>query len=124
MTILRIIPLLLFPMIIYCACMVTTGLDEHILGFVSVGGVIILMAILILLLEIAKATFTSLVLIDHIASLLVMVGAMAALILLPIFQTETFLILFSLSVIDVAGGIIISQRVAQRDIGVAGGLIS
>lgn len=123
MTLLRAIPLLIFPAIAYVLCAITplTGLK---VGWLSLDGCIILFGIFTLLVEVAKASMigTS-VMIDHIGSLILLMCSLVCMVMFPLFQSETFVILFSLMIVDVMGGFVISQRVAQRDIGVTGGLL-
>ena len=123
MSILRTIPLLFFPMLAFYCCTIT-GTSGPAIGWLSIDGSIILFGTLCLLIEVAKSTLIGVrVMVDHILSLLLLIGALLAMVLLPDFKSETFLILFSFACVDVMGGFIISQRVAQRDIGISAGII-
>lgn len=85
------------------------------------GDLIILVTLIILFVEIVKATYTSASgLIDHGLSMLVFVAVLVEFIIVPQAATSVFFIMLVALLIDVVAGAIISIRVARRDIGFGG----
>jgi hypothetical protein len=85
------------------------------------GDLIVLVTLVILFVEIVKATYTSASgLIDHGLSMLVFVAVLVEFIVVPQAATSVFFILLVALLIDVVAGAIISIRVARRDIGFGG----
>ena len=86
---------------------------------VSAGDMLILVAVLLLYLEILKATrLSSKAIMDHVLSMLLFLGMTIEFITVQQAATSTFLILVALSFVDVIGGFTITIRTAQRDIAV------
>lgn len=86
------------------------------------GDLILLTTLVILFVEIVKATYTSASgLIDHGLSMLVFVAALIEFIIVPQAATSIFFLLLITLLIDVVAGAIISIRVARRDIGFGSG---
>lgn len=82
------------------------------------GDLILLVTLIILFIEIVKATYTSASgLIDHGLSMLVFVAVLIEFIVVPQAATSVFFLLMIALLIDVVAGAIISIRVARRDIG-------
>lgn len=82
------------------------------------GDLILLVTLIILFIEIVKATYTSASgLIDHGLSMLVFVAVLVEFIVVPQAATSVFFLLLVALLIDVVAGAIISIRVARRDIG-------
>lgn len=82
------------------------------------GDLIILVTLVILFIEIVKATYTSASgLIDHGLSMLVFIAVLVEFIVAPHAATSVFFIMLVAMLIDVVAGAIISIRVARRDIG-------
>lgn len=85
------------------------------------GDFILLVTLVILFVEIVKATYTSSSgLIDHGLSMLVFVAVLVEFIVVPQAATSVFFLLLIALLIDVVAGAIISIRVARRDIGLGG----
>lgn len=86
------------------------------------GDLILLVTLIILFIEIVKATYTSASgLVDHGLSMLVFVAVLIEFIVVPQAATSVFFLLMIALLIDVVAGAIISIRVARRDIGFGGG---
>ncbi|WP_072395757.1 hypothetical protein [Hyphomicrobium sp. CS1GBMeth3] len=82
------------------------------------GDLIILVTLVILFIEIVKATYTSSSgLIDHGLSMLVFIAVLVEFIVIPQAATSVFFVMLMVMLIDVVAGAIISIRVARRDIG-------
>ncbi|MCC7253009.1 hypothetical protein [Hyphomicrobium sp.] len=85
------------------------------------GDLILLVTLIILFVEIVKATYTSASgLIDHGLSMLVFVAVLIEFLVVPQAATSVFFLLLIALLIDVVAGAIISIRVARRDIGFGG----
>lgn len=90
---------------------------------VTLGDMLILVGLLLLYIEIFKATRTSSASIaDHLLSMALFVLCLVELIVLPAFGTATFLILTALCLIDVVAGFTVTISTARRDIGIEEGL--
>jgi hypothetical protein len=124
-------PLLLIPFAIYnMVAFLTPGVSwsapiatVHMLSgadwTVSAGDALLGFAILILFLEILKATRLGMRSItDHVLSLLLFMAMMAEFIVVKEAATSTFLLLAVLSFVDVVGGFSITIRTAQRDVAI------
>src|SRR3954453_23701571 len=84
---------------------------------VSTGDMLILIAVLLLYVEILKATrLSSKAIVDHVLSMIVFLAMTIEFIAVQRAATSTFLILVALSFVDVIGGFTITIRTAQRDI--------
>ena len=84
---------------------------------VSTGDVLVLMGVLLLYVEILKATrLSSKAIMDHVLSMIVFLAMTIEFIAVQRAATSTFLILVALSFVDVIGGFTITIRTAQRDI--------
>jgi hypothetical protein len=82
---------------------------------ISVGDLLLTASILILFLEILKATrLGNRSLVDHVLSLLLFLAMMAEFLLVQQAATSVFFLLGMLSFIDVIGGFAITLRTAQR----------
>jgi len=123
------IPLLAFPVAAYN---VLAFLASGVLDFVlweptlmsggkmafSVRDLLVSLSIIILYVEILKATRTSAAsIVDHVLSLIVFVICLVEFILLPQMGKSTFLILMLISFLDVIAGFTITISTARRDIG-------
>ncbi len=83
----------------------------------NVSDVLIIFGILLLYIEIFKATRTSVAsIIDHMLSLIVFVAFIILFLVLPQAGTSTFLILTVIAMIDVVAGFTITISSARRDI--------
>src|SRR5436305_11442606 len=122
---LLIIPFALYNMIAFLLSLEfsTTLFDVPLLSGrsmpVSTGDMLILTAVLLLYVEILKATrLSSKAIMDHVLSMILFLGMTIEFIGVQRAATSTFLILVALSFVDVIGGFTITIRTAQRDIAV------
>lgn len=121
-------PLLLIPLAIYniIAFLFATGFSDTLFTIhmmsqaelnVSTGDLLIIFSILLLFVEVLKATrFGVKAIMDHILSFIVFVAALAEFIMVKQAATPTFLLLLVICFVDVVGGFSISIRTAQRDL--------
>jgi hypothetical protein len=87
----------------------------------STGDVIVLFGILILFVEIVKATrLGSRSIVDHLLSLILFVVMLGEFMIVRQAATATFLLLLTLSFVDVIGGFSVTIRSSQRDIALEG----
>ncbi|MBM3530140.1 MAG: hypothetical protein FJX62_18815 [Alphaproteobacteria bacterium] len=121
-------PLLVVPFAIYnMIAFLTPGVNwtDTITSFTLVSGgswsittsdIIITIAVLLLPLEIFKATKIGVrSMVDHILSLALFIVMLLEFLLVRQAGTSTFFILMMLSIVDVLGGFIVTLRTAQRD---------
>jgi hypothetical protein len=88
---------------------------------VSLGDVLVIFAILVLFVEIVKATrLGSRAIIDHVLSLILFIAMLGEFMIVPQAATSTFLLLVTLSFVDVIGGFSVTIRSSQRDIALEG----
>lgn len=125
-------PLLLVPFAIYgiIAFLFDLGFGDTVFTIpmmsgatlgVTTGDLLVILAILLLFVEILKATrFGVKSIVDHLLSFIVFVGALVAFLMWPKAATPTFLLLLVISAIDVIGGFSVSIRAAARDFTVDG----
>ncbi len=84
---------------------------------ISISGLFILVGLLCLYFEILKATVSSnLTVVDHGLSLLVFIAFLVEFIVVKEMGNSTFLILMSLTLLDVVAGFTVSIATARRDI--------
>jgi energy-coupling factor transporter transmembrane protein EcfT len=84
---------------------------------VNTGDVLVILAVLLLYLEILKATrLSSKTIMDHVLSMILFLGMAIEFIAVQRTATSTFLILVALAFVDVIGGFTISIRTAQRSV--------
>lgn len=82
------------------------------------GDLILVVALIVLFIEILKATYTSTSsLVDHGLSMLVFIAALIEFIVVPQAATSVFFLILVTLLIDVVAGFTIGIRVARRDIG-------
>lgn len=82
------------------------------------GDLILVVALVVLFIEILKATYTSTSsLVDHGLSMLVFIAALVEFIVVPQAATSVFFLILVSLLIDVVAGFTIGIRVARRDIG-------
>lgn len=87
----------------------------------STGDVIVLFGILILFVEIVKATrLGSRSIVDHLLSLILFLVMLGEFMIVRQAATATFLLLLTLSFVDVIGGFSVTIRSSQRDIALEG----
>lgn len=82
------------------------------------GDLILILTLILLFIEILKATYTSTSsLVDHGLSMLIFIAALVEFIVIPQAATSVFFLLLVALLIDVVAGFTIGIRVAKRDIG-------
>ena len=126
------IPLLIIPFAIYnMIAFLTPGLGwtDRIAAIPMMSGAswtitpedaLITLAILLLFLEIFKASRSSSSrgLVDHMLSMLLFIVMLIEFLLVPQAATSTFFLLMMIAFVDVVGGFAITARAARRDIAV------
>jgi hypothetical protein len=122
------VPLLLIPFLLYNVIAYLANTDFHQTLFsvpllsghimdVSTGDVLVMLGVLLLYFEILKSTrFSTKAIVDHVLSIILFIFMMVEFIVAEKAATSTFLILTSLSFVDVVGGFTITIRTAQRDV--------
>lgn len=122
------IPLLLIPFALYnmITFLLNLTFSETLFGLsllsgarlsVTAGDVLIVVGVLLLYVEIVKATrLGSKAIVDHVLSLILLIGMALEFLTVQRAATGTFLILTVLSFVDVIGGFSITIRTAQRDV--------
>jgi hypothetical protein len=121
-------PLLLIPFVLYNMVAFLLDLEFSTILFhvpllagrsmaVSTGDLLVLLGIILLYVEILKATrFASKAIMDHVLSFILFVAMIIEFVAVPKAATSTFLMLMALACVDVLGGFTITIRTAQRDI--------
>jgi len=127
---LRVFPLLILVLAAYNAVVYFTKLTTESAVFaialpskdalaISLGGLLVALGLLLLYVEIVKATRTSTVaVVDHVLSMGVFVVALLELLLLKGFGTLTFFLITLMTFIDVIAGFTVTIQGARRDFGV------
>jgi hypothetical protein len=125
-------PLLLIPLAIYnmIAFLFDLGFSDTVFSVqmmsgatlgVTTGDLLIIFSILLLFVEILKATrFGVKSIVDHMLSFVVFVAALVEFLMVQKAATSTFLIFLVICAVDVIGGFSISIRAAARDYTVEG----
>ena len=89
---------------------------------ISWGDIVILFTLIVLFVEIVKATYTSSAsLLDHALSMFVFIGCLVQFLLFTSASTGVFLNITLATLIDVIAGYTIGIRVARRDLSIGGG---
>lgn len=129
MKIIRCLPLLVFPVIVYnvLAFLAADLLKENIWTFnllsgaqwvFSVSDFLLSISVICLYIEIFKATRTSAVsIVDHGLSLFVFIICIVEFIVIPQTGNSTFFIIMFMSLFDVIAGFTITISTARRDFG-------
>jgi hypothetical protein len=124
------VPLLIIPFSLYnmMAFLLNMTFGETLFGVplisgarltVSTGDILVVLGVLLLYVEIVKATrFGTKAIIDHVLSLVLLIGMALELLAVERAATGTFLVLTMLSFVDVIGGFSITVRTAQRDVAI------
>lgn len=138
MTIFRIIPLLILPVIMYFIIVAAGGdttpgelfnnslfeipMPNDGRWIITGGDLLITFALICLSLEVIKATYTrGSALADQALSIILLVISIVCFLLLPLAQSSEFFILMVIILIDVITGAIVGIRTARRDIGFGAG---
>jgi hypothetical protein len=121
-------PLLLIPFVLYNMVAFLLDMDFSTALFsvpllsgrsmtVSTGDLLVLLGIVLLYVEILKATrMSSKAIMDHVLSFVLFIVMVIQFITMQRAATSTFLMLMALSFVDVIGGFTITIQTAQRDI--------
>jgi hypothetical protein len=121
-------PLLLIPFALYNMIAFLLNIDFNATVFtipllsghampISTGNILVILSVLLLYVEILKATrMSNKAIIDHVLSVILFMAMVVELIVVERAATATFLIMTTLSFVDVVGGFTITIRTAQRDI--------
>ena len=89
----------------------------------TMGDLLVLAGLVLLYIEIFKATRTSTAsIVDHLLSMALFVICLVEVIVLPGFGTATFVILTLMTAIDVVAGFTVTISGARRDIGLEDGI--
>lgn len=127
----RSIPLIAIALILYSVIVLLGGdsvLTKAVLPQITMpsggqwtmtwGDLIIVVTLVLLFVEILKATYTSSAsLVDHGLSMLVFVACLLIFLLVKQMATSTFFLITVATLVDVIAGYTIGIRVAKRDIG-------
>jgi hypothetical protein len=128
-----VIPLMIIPLILYNVVMLgpgagVGGLENHILELpmlsgatwiMNVGDLFILVGLVLLFVEILKATRTgAFSVVDHLLSTFVFVAFLLEFLLVKSAATQVFFVLMTISFIDVIAGFSVSIRSAGRDVSI------
>jgi hypothetical protein len=137
-----IFPLLAIPVIIYNLMAFTGGGEDingisamaisladptrgmHVFGswMVTSGDILIILSMVFFFVEILKSTSTgSSTIANHAVSMVVFIVCLIEFLLLKNFQTSTFFILTTMSLLDVLAGVVVTIISARRDFSVDGG---
>ncbi len=88
---------------------------------ISLGDLLVMLGILLLFLEILKATRLGMrSIVDHMLSLLLLIAVLGEFVMSARVATSTFFLLVLLSFVDVISGFSVTIRTAQRDMSVEG----
>lgn len=128
--VLTTMPLLALPMMAYVAMSVFSR-NDTILGVLTmpsgdrigltVGGGLIVFAVLMLILETIKSTATGVrAMMDHVLSVLLLMTGFALMLMVPGFGSLTFALLVLFQLADVVLGTIVGVKTARRDFGFNG----
>jgi hypothetical protein len=83
---------------------------------VSSGDILVILGVFLLFVEILKATrMSTREIVDHILSLVLLIAMLTEFMFVPQCATSTFLILLSISFVDVIGGFTVTHRAAQHE---------
>ena len=92
---------------------------------ITLGDTFVIVSLLILFLEIVKATRTNQVAImNHALSMLVFIVALVEFIVMEGFGNSTFFLIMAMSMLDVIAGFTITISTARRDLGIGQGIFA
>lgn len=111
----------LMPGVAWTDTLFTVPMLSKVQMAVGAGDLLVIFSILILFVEIVKATrLGSRSIVDHLLSLLVFLVMLGEFMIVKQAATSTFLLLCTLSFVDVIGGFSVTIRTSQRDIALEG----
>jgi hypothetical protein len=88
---------------------------------ISVGDLLVMLGILLLFVEVLKATRLGMrAIVDNMLSLLLLIAVLGEFVMVARVATSTFFLLVLLSFVDVMSGFSVTIRTAQRDLSVEG----
>lgn len=132
------LPLTIIPFVLY-NLLVLMGVDFNVNGggslvgdgitmmsggkwILTIGDLLLLVTMVILFIEIVKATYTGTAsMIDHGLSMVVFIACLVEFLMVPQAASSVFFLIMAGILIDVIAGFTIGIRVAKRDIGFGGG---
>jgi hypothetical protein len=127
---LRVVPLLVFPLVVFILCALALGagwtgstfleadMFSGVRWVVSSGDVFVFLTLLVLFVEIVKSVNTGATeILNHGLSMLVAVACTILFVTTSAFTNSTFFLLTSMSFIDVVAGFVITIVAARRDFG-------
>ena len=121
-------PLLLIPFALYnmIAFLLAMDFQERVFGLsfwsgksmdVSLGDILVMVALLLLYVEILKSTrLSSRTIIDHVLSIVLFIAMVIEFVAVQWAATSTFLILLAIGFVDVIGGVTVTIRAARHDV--------
>lgn len=124
------IPLLIIPFAIYniIAFLFGVGFSDTVFTVrlfsgadwaISTSDILLVVALLLLFLEVIKATrLGSRSIMDHLLSLVLFLAMLAEFVMVRAAATSTFFLLVTISFVDVIAGFSVTIRTAERDIGI------
>jgi hypothetical protein len=131
---LRSIPLIVLAFILYNAIVLLFGADALEKNLIEIqmlsgglwkfnwGHFIILVTLILLFIELVKATYTNVSsLVDHGLSMIVFIACLVEFLMTPQAATSVFFLIVVATAIDVVAGFTIGIRVAQRDLNLGTG---
>ena len=131
---LRSIPLIVLAFILYNAIVLLFGADALEKNLIEIqmlsgglwkfnwGHFIILVTLILLFIELVKATYTNVSsLVDHGLSIIVFIACLVEFLMTPQAATSVFFLIVVATAIDVVAGFTIGIRVAQRDLNLGTG---
>ncbi len=90
---------------------------------ITLGDVFVTASLILLFIEIVKATHTgTAAIINHALSMLVFIVCLVEFIMLDGFGNTTFFLIMSMALLDVIAGFTVTISTARRDLGVGGGI--
>lgn len=85
----------------------------------TVGAIIIIMALVLLVFEMLKATRVgSSTVVDHVLATILFIAFLLEFLLVPAAATSTFVVLLSIALVDLVCGFAVSLRSATRDVNI------
>ncbi|MEL7029070.1 MAG: hypothetical protein AAGL49_07620 [Pseudomonadota bacterium] len=128
------LPLLALPMLVYAIVAIvrdasvfeqnlyTVNMMSGDLWAISIGDMFVIVSLMLLFIEILRATQThASSIINHALSMVVFIAAILLFVMMPGFGSSTFFIFTMMTLLDVMAGFIVTIVSARRDFGVAEG---
>ncbi len=107
----------LMPTLSWDQELLAVPLPSHSMWGISIGDLLVAASILVLLIEIAKSTrISTRTIVDHLLSIVLLVGMVAEFLLVREAATPTFFLLLVVAFVDVVGGFAVTARASRREI--------